>query len=166
MAHKLIQALRASKPAFGLWQTIPGLNHCRTLGAAAANGLSWICLDCEHGLIPLQGGASDCITAISTSTKEPPSVLVRVPATGASTGTGWQIKVLHRIQLWNASLAHISNSDSTGCRSTWRYSTDGEISSDMCLVMQLIKSSGQHSSESSRDCSGKSIPTNRQKRFW
>jgi len=93
MAHRLLQTLKAAKPAFGLWQTIPGLYHCRTLGQTGSEGLSWICLDCEHGVIPLQGGVSECITAINTSGKDAPSVLVRIPATGASTGTGWQIKL-------------------------------------------------------------------------
>jgi len=82
-------------PAFGVWQTVPGLYHSRTL-AAASSRLSWICLDCEHGIIPLQGGATECIAAINSvraGGEGPPSVLVRIPATGASTGTGWQIKL-------------------------------------------------------------------------
>jgi len=93
--HALLNALRARKPAFGAWQTIPGIYHSRTV-AAASEHISWVCLDCEHGLIPLQGTVAECITAINgvaSPNKESPSVLVRIPATGISTGTGWQIKI-------------------------------------------------------------------------
>ncbi|KZS88653.1 Phosphoenolpyruvate/pyruvate domain-containing protein [Sistotremastrum niveocremeum HHB9708] len=109
MSHPLLSLLksrtissagaRSGKAAFGAWQTLPGIFFSRTL-AAASEHLSWICLDCEHGLIPLQGGVAECITAINSVSsgiapgrKEAPSVLVRIPATGVSTGTGWQIKI-------------------------------------------------------------------------
>lgn len=125
MAHKLLQAIKSSKPSFGIWQTIPGTFHCRTIGQTAANGLDWVCLDCEHGLIALQGGTAECITALTTATKDPPSVLVRVPATGASTGTGWQIKVSWSVERVESSTKF--QPDRTRCWCTWRYRPNGEL---------------------------------------
>ena len=52
---------------------------------------TWIAVDCEHGLIPLNPGAAESVSAIH-STKVSPSALVRVPATGVSNSTSWQIK--------------------------------------------------------------------------
>lgn len=92
--HTLLSAFRTGKPAFGAWLTLPGYWHARSLAAASPN-LSWILIDCEHGLIPLQPGASDSIAAIesvSLANGDRVSSIVRIPATGASTGTGWQIK--------------------------------------------------------------------------
>lgn len=43
-------------------------------------------------MTPLQPGAAESVQAISGIGADAPSPLVRVPATGAHTGTGWQIK--------------------------------------------------------------------------
>ena len=95
-AHALINTLKSKRPAFGAWLALPGVIAART-AAHASERLSWVCLDCEHGLIPLQPGAAEAIQAINQPTPgggEPPSVLVRIPATGGAGagGMGWQIK--------------------------------------------------------------------------
>ncbi|KZT01140.1 Phosphoenolpyruvate/pyruvate domain-containing protein [Laetiporus sulphureus 93-53] len=89
----LVQALRASKPAFGAWITMPGALHARTVAASSPH-LSWITLDCEHGMISLLPGVSEAIQAVSSLGSSAPSAIVRVPATGAcaDTSTSWQIK--------------------------------------------------------------------------
>lgn len=89
--HALLKALKAKRPAFGAWITLPGIFNARTVAQSSPH-LSWICVDCEHGLTPLQPGAAESIQAIAGSGPNPPSTLVRIPATGISTGTGWQIK--------------------------------------------------------------------------
>ncbi|KAF9473934.1 Phosphoenolpyruvate/pyruvate domain-containing protein [Pholiota conissans] len=91
--HPLLQALRANKPAFGAWLTLPGLFHARTV-AQASNHLSWIAIDCEHGLIPLVPGAAESVTAIQGShpNMKGPSPIVRIPATGVTASSSWQIK--------------------------------------------------------------------------
>jgi 4-hydroxy-2-oxoheptanedioate aldolase len=93
-AHALLSAFRAGKPAFGTWLTLPGYWHARSLAASSPN-LSWIIIDCEHGLVSLQPQSADSIAAIESITVpngERVSSIVRIPATGVSTGTGWQIK--------------------------------------------------------------------------
>ncbi|KAI0311222.1 Pyruvate/Phosphoenolpyruvate kinase-like domain-containing protein [Amylostereum chailletii] len=89
--HALLAALRANKPAFGAWITLPGAFNAR-LVAQSSPHLSWVVIDCEHGLTSLQPGAAESIQAIAGSGPNAPSPLVRIPATGVSSGTGWQIK--------------------------------------------------------------------------
>ncbi|KAJ7626538.1 Pyruvate/Phosphoenolpyruvate kinase-like domain-containing protein [Mycena polygramma] len=90
--HALLTAFRANKPALGVWLTSPGFFHARTV-AQASRKTAWIMLDCEHGLIPLHPGLSDSIAAIHGSRPvNAPSALVRIPATGVSASTSWQIK--------------------------------------------------------------------------
>lgn len=91
--HPLLQALHASKPAFGVWATLPGSFVARTVAAASPH-ISWIVVDCEHGLIPLVPGAAETVAAVSGLGPNAASVLVRVPATGpaAEASASWQIK--------------------------------------------------------------------------
>ena len=92
-SHPLLEALKASKPAFGAWITMPGPFAARTVAAASPH-LSWMVIDCEHGLTSLQPGAAETIAAVSGLGINPPSILVRIPATGASAdgSVSWQIK--------------------------------------------------------------------------
>lgn len=91
-ANPLLAAFKAKKPAFGAWLTTGGLFQVRTVAQASPH-LSWIMIDCEHGLIPLVPGAAESIAAIhGASPKGGPSAVVRIPATGVSTSTSWQIK--------------------------------------------------------------------------
>ena len=92
-SHPLLKAFQASKPAFGAWLALPGPFAARSL-AAASSDLSWVTIDCEHGLTPLQPGAAETIAAVSGLGPDAPSVLVRVPATGpgADASASWQIK--------------------------------------------------------------------------
>ncbi|KAJ7587110.1 Pyruvate/Phosphoenolpyruvate kinase-like domain-containing protein [Mycena floridula] len=90
--HSLLNALKANKPAFGVWLTSPGFINARTV-AQASSAISWVAVDCEHGLVSLNPGATESIAAIhGIKSPMPPSALVRIPATGTSTGTSWQIK--------------------------------------------------------------------------
>ncbi|KAI0341539.1 Phosphoenolpyruvate/pyruvate domain-containing protein [Trametopsis cervina] len=92
-SHPLLQAFRSSKPAFGAWLTIPSIWAARTVALASPH-VSWVVVDCEHGLIPLQPGAADTIAAVAGLGPSAPSVLVRIPATGpaADGSAAWQIK--------------------------------------------------------------------------
>jgi len=104
MTHPLLKSLRAAKPAFGAWLTFPSIHTARQVALAGrAAGLSWVCLDCEHGLIPIVPGVQEAISAISglprSSTDPPnyqnPSILVRIPAPGlqySGPSTAHQIK--------------------------------------------------------------------------
>ncbi|EPQ54888.1 Phosphoenolpyruvate/pyruvate domain-containing protein [Gloeophyllum trabeum ATCC 11539] len=92
--HKLLTALKSSTPALGAWLTLPGAIYARTVAQASPH-LSWLVIDCEHGLISLNPGAAETISAIEGSGPNPPSSIIRIPATGisgADTGLGWQIK--------------------------------------------------------------------------
>ncbi|KAI0065063.1 Phosphoenolpyruvate/pyruvate domain-containing protein [Artomyces pyxidatus] len=89
--HALLKTLRSNKPAFGAWITLPGAFNARTV-AQASPDLSWVVIDCEHGLTSLHPGAAESVQAIEALGPNAPSALVRIPATGTSTGTGWQIK--------------------------------------------------------------------------
>ena len=62
--------------------------------ATASPHVSWLVVDCEHGLTSLQPGAAETITAVSGIGANAPSVLVRIPATGADAegSASWQIK--------------------------------------------------------------------------
>lgn len=92
-SHPLLQAFKSSKPAFGAWLTVPGAWTARTVALASPH-LSWVVIDCEHGLIPLQPGAAETIAALTGVGSNPPSVVVRIPATGpcADGSATWQIK--------------------------------------------------------------------------
>lgn len=89
-SHPLLQA---SKPAFGVWITLPGPFAARSVAAASPH-ISWLVVDCEHGLTSLQPGAAETVAAVSGLGPNAPSVLVRIPATGASAdgSASWQIK--------------------------------------------------------------------------
>ncbi|KAH8075991.1 Phosphoenolpyruvate/pyruvate domain-containing protein [Cristinia sonorae] len=92
-SHPLLRAFQASKPAFGAWITLPGVWAIRTVAAASPH-LSWLVIDCEHGLTPLQPGVAESVAAVAALGPNAPSPLVRIPATGAcADGSGnWQIK--------------------------------------------------------------------------
>ncbi|KAI0915599.1 hypothetical protein AcV5_003779 [Taiwanofungus camphoratus] len=92
-SHPLLQAFRASKPAFGAWITLPGTFNART-AALASPHLSWLLIDCEHGMTSLQPGAGESIQAIAVLGNNAPSTIVRIPATGACAdgSASWQIK--------------------------------------------------------------------------
>ncbi|KAG2143552.1 Pyruvate/Phosphoenolpyruvate kinase-like domain-containing protein [Suillus bovinus] len=90
-SHALLQAFKASKPAFGAWITLPGVLNARAVAQASPH-LSWVMIDCEHGLTSLQPGAAESIQAITGLGPNAPSPLVRIPATGFSNSTSWQIK--------------------------------------------------------------------------
>ena len=71
---------------------LPGSFVARTVAEASPH-LSWILIDCEHGLTSLQPGAAESIQAIQgVCGGNGPSPIVRIPATGVSTSTSWQIK--------------------------------------------------------------------------
>ncbi|KAK7061391.1 2-keto-3-deoxy-L-rhamnonate aldolase [Favolaschia claudopus] len=90
--HALLNAFKTNKPAFGVRLTSPGFFHARTV-AEAHPKLSWIMIDCEHGLTSLGPGLPETIAAIHSSRPaDAPSALVRIPATGFDTSTNWQIK--------------------------------------------------------------------------
>jgi len=102
--HALLKALRTSKPAFGAWLTFPSAHTARQVALAGRSaGLTWVCIDCEHGLTPLVPGVAETITAISSlpgsssdsAGVQNPSVLVRIPAPGvqySGPSTAHQIK--------------------------------------------------------------------------
>jgi len=53
-----------------------------------------VVIDCEHGLISLNPGAFESVNGIcSASSHGSPSALIRIPATGDSDSTSWQIKL-------------------------------------------------------------------------
>lgn len=89
--HSLYNAFKASTPAFGTWITFPGALTARYIAASSPH-LSWVMIDCEHGATPLSPGAYEAVHAISGLGPSAPSVLVRIPATGACSSTSWQIK--------------------------------------------------------------------------
>jgi len=70
---------------------LPGTFNARTVAQSGPN-LSWVMIDCEHGLTSLQPGAAESIQAIQGIGAGAPSPIVRIPATGTSTSTSWQIK--------------------------------------------------------------------------
>lgn len=93
VAHILCAALKTGKTAFGAWLTIPGYVHARIVGQSSPH-LSWVVIDCEHGLISLNPGASESVNGIrSASPSNSPSAVVRIPATGDSDSTSWQIQL-------------------------------------------------------------------------
>lgn len=93
-SHPLLHAFRSNRMAsYGIWLTLPGLFHARTV-AQAQPELGWIVIDCEHGLIPLVPGAAESVAGIKGAARVDggPSTIVRIPATGLSDSTSWQIK--------------------------------------------------------------------------
>ena len=92
-AHPLLHAFRASKPAFGIWLTLPGALNARA-SASASPHLSWVVVDCEHGMTALHPGAGESVNAIAGLGPDAPSTIVRIPATGACAdgSASWQIK--------------------------------------------------------------------------
>ncbi|CCM06807.1 uncharacterized protein FIBRA_09108 [Fibroporia radiculosa] len=92
-AHRLKSAFHALKPAFGAWITLPGALNIRTVSLSSPH-LSWVLIDCEHGMTSLHPGASESIQAVSGLGPDAPSTIVRIPATGACAdgSVAWQIK--------------------------------------------------------------------------
>ncbi|KDR66621.1 hypothetical protein GALMADRAFT_162014 [Galerina marginata CBS 339.88] len=91
-SHPLLHAFKANKPAFGAWLTLPGTFHARTVAQGSPH-LSWVVVDCEHGLVPLVPGAAESIAAIQGAKPGGgPSAIVRIPATGVTASSSWQIK--------------------------------------------------------------------------
>ncbi|KAK7683064.1 hypothetical protein QCA50_013736 [Cerrena zonata] len=92
-SHRLLQAFKSSTPAFGAWITFPGAWAARTVSLASPH-LSWILIDCEHGLTPLQPGAAETVASVAGLGSQAPSTIVRIPATGACAdgSATWQIK--------------------------------------------------------------------------
>ncbi|GBE87729.1 Phosphoenolpyruvate/pyruvate domain-containing protein [Sparassis crispa] len=92
-SHPLLTAFRVSKPAFGAWITLPGTFNART-AALASPHISWLVIDCEHGMTSLQPGVGESIQAVAGLGAAAPSTIVRIPATGpcADTSAAWQIK--------------------------------------------------------------------------
>lgn len=94
--HSLLRALRAKTPAFGAWLTLPSVHTARQMAIAGrTSGLSWVCIDCEHGLTALVPGVAETIASVtalpgtmgsadmaSGHVHDGPSVLVRIPAPG------------------------------------------------------------------------------------
>src|ERR1700761_8431635 len=89
--HALLNAFRANKPAFGVWLTTPGFFHARTV-AQASPTLSWVVLDCEHGLGAALAESIAAVHGARAAAADAPSALVRIAATGLSDSTSWQIK--------------------------------------------------------------------------
>ena len=112
MVHSLLRALRTTTPAFGAWLTLPSVHTARQIALAGRTcGLSWVCIDCEHGLTSIAPGIAETIAAVTAlppllvpgdaggdaafSVARNPSVLVRVPAPGveySGPSTAHQIK--------------------------------------------------------------------------
>ncbi|KAJ7487046.1 Pyruvate/Phosphoenolpyruvate kinase-like domain-containing protein [Mycena latifolia] len=91
-SHALLNALKANKPAFGVWLSNTGFVHARTV-AQASPKLSWVAVDCEHGLTAQGAGLTETIAGIHAAGPGAPSAFVRIPATGTSASTSWQIKL-------------------------------------------------------------------------
>jgi len=93
-SHALLNALKANRPAFGAWITLPGVFHARSVAQASPH-LSWVMVDCEHGLTPLVPNVAEAVLAIQGAAapgSSGPSAVVRIPATGVSASSSWQIK--------------------------------------------------------------------------
>ncbi|KAF8891482.1 Pyruvate/Phosphoenolpyruvate kinase-like domain-containing protein [Gymnopilus junonius] len=91
-SHPLFRAFKANKASFGAWLTLPGTFPARTLAQASPH-LDWVVVDCEHGLIPLVPGVAESVSAIQGARPGGgPSAIVRIPATGVTASSSWQIK--------------------------------------------------------------------------
>ena len=92
VSQALLRLFQAKKPAFGAWLTVPNGFIARTVAQASPH-LSWMVIDCEHGLISLVPGAAEAVTAIQGAVPNGgPTPIVRIPATGISASSSWQIK--------------------------------------------------------------------------
>ncbi|GJJ13073.1 hypothetical protein Clacol_007323 [Clathrus columnatus] len=121
--HSLLRAFRSSKPAFGAWLTFPTAHTARqVILAGRPNGLSWVCIDCEHGLTSLVPGVAETVAAISsvpTNTADNdlllnPSILVRIPAPGiqhSTPSTAHQIKLALDAGAQGIIVPMVSNAD-------------------------------------------------------
>ncbi|KAJ7131496.1 Pyruvate/Phosphoenolpyruvate kinase-like domain-containing protein [Mycena crocata] len=92
-SHPLLNNFKGNKTAFGVWLTSPGFFHARTV-AQASPAVSWVMVDCEHGVSSLVSSLGETIAAIHASRPDgsSASAVVRIPATGVSDSTSWQIK--------------------------------------------------------------------------
>ena len=91
-SHALLRLFQANKPAFGAWLTIPNTFVARIMAQASPH-LSWMVIDCEHGLIPLVPGAAEIVAGVQGAVPNGgPTVIVRIPATGVTASSSWQIK--------------------------------------------------------------------------
>jgi 4-hydroxy-2-oxoheptanedioate aldolase len=94
-SHSLLNAFKSNTSAFGAWVTLPGTFLARSVALASPH-LSWIVIDCEHGLVPLIPDVAEIIAVTNNIRKQPGdlplSTLVRIPATGVSNSSSWQIK--------------------------------------------------------------------------
>ncbi|KAH9438434.1 hypothetical protein MCOR02_002061 [Pyricularia oryzae] len=72
-ANRLKQAFMTKKPAFGLWQMLPGSNISRAL--ARTPGIDWVMVDCEHGNID-DAAMHEAVPAIAAVGVSP---IVRIP---------------------------------------------------------------------------------------
>ncbi|KAL0568526.1 hypothetical protein V5O48_013453 [Marasmius crinis-equi] len=86
--NSLLDAFEAKKPVFGTFLTHGAFYHARTVTKSTPH-MSFVVIDCEHGLVPLNPGVAEQVAAIQA---EGVPAIVRIPATGQSTGTSWQIK--------------------------------------------------------------------------
>ncbi|CAA7268666.1 unnamed protein product [Cyclocybe aegerita] len=96
LSHALLNAFKTKSPALGAWLTLPGTFHARTVAQASPH-LSWIVVDCEHGMIPLVPSASESVSALqnarpANSNGGGLTTIVRIPATGVTASSSWQIK--------------------------------------------------------------------------
>ena len=92
MTSALLRLFQAKKPAFGAWLTLPDIFVARTVAQASPH-LSWMVIDCEHGLISVLPGAAEAVTAIQGAVPNGgPTPIVRIPSTGISASSSWQIK--------------------------------------------------------------------------
>ncbi|KAF9255301.1 phosphoenolpyruvate pyruvate domain-containing protein, partial [Marasmius fiardii PR-910] len=87
--NTIINAFKANRPTFGVGITNGGFYHARMVVQASPH-IEWVLIDCEHGLTPLSTGVAEQVAA---SHSEGKPALVRIPATGVSSGTSWQIKL-------------------------------------------------------------------------
>ncbi|THU95104.1 Phosphoenolpyruvate/pyruvate domain-containing protein [Dendrothele bispora CBS 962.96] len=95
--HSLLSRFKSNTPAFGAWLSngSGGFFHARAMAQSSPN-LSFIVIDCEHGLVNLNPGVAELVAAIHgvghLDGGAPPSTIVRIAATGFTTGVNWQIK--------------------------------------------------------------------------
>ncbi|KAK7437714.1 hypothetical protein VKT23_018430 [Stygiomarasmius scandens] len=94
--HALLLHFKNNTSAFGAWLTngSGGFFHARAM-AQSSPDLAFIVIDCEHGLVNLNPGVAELVAAIHGTENDrgsPPSAIVRIAATGFTTGVNWQIK--------------------------------------------------------------------------
>lgn len=128
--HSLLSAFRARKPAFGAWVALPGTFNIRTVALASPH-LSWLAIDCEHGLTSLHPDAAESIQAVAGTGPDAPSVLVRIPATGTSSAykpTAYDIDLFESLMMsyFLISWHRVANQVRSGRRGSWRDSPNGQ----------------------------------------